>query len=72
MKENINVVSVREEPQNLEVIKKYLNKETRPLNFGELHLILLRFKFMLEEEPNRYTIEEFIEQEDFRRKIFLP
>ncbi len=46
------------------------NKETRPLKFEELCLILARFKIMLEEDPNRYTIEEFIQQEGFRRAIF--
>ena len=53
-----------------DVISSHENKETRPLKFGELCLILARFKIMLEEEPNRYTIEEFIQQEDFRRAMF--
>ena len=52
------------------VISSYENKLTRPLKFGELCLILARFQIMLEEEPNRYTIEEFIQQEDFRRAMF--
>jgi hypothetical protein len=52
------------------VISSYGNKETRPLKFGELCLILARFKLMLEDEPSRYTIEEFIQQEDFRRAMF--
>jgi len=51
-------------------MKKLTEKFTRPLEFGELHLILVRFQIMLEEEPDRYTIEEFIELEDFRRNLF--
>jgi hypothetical protein len=54
-----------------DVISSYKNKVTRPLKFGELCLILTRFQIMLEEEPDRYTIEEFIQQEDFRREMFL-
>lgn len=54
-----------------DIINNYENKETRPLKFGELCLILARFKIMLNEEPDRYTVEEFIQQEDFRRNIFL-
>jgi hypothetical protein len=53
-----------------DVISSYENKVTRPLKFGELCLILARFQIMLEEEPDRYTIEEFIQQEDFRRGMF--
>ncbi len=53
-----------------DVISSYENKLTRPLKFGELCLILARFQIMLEEEPNRYTIEEFVQQEDFRRSMF--
>ena len=53
-----------------DVISSYENKLTRPLKFGELCLILARFQIMLEENPNRYTIEEFIQQEDFRRAMF--
>jgi len=48
----------------------YEGKESRPLKFGELELILIRYKIMLEEEPNRYTVAEFIQQEDFRRGLF--
>ena len=48
----------------------YENKVSRPLKFSELCLILTRFQIMLEEEPNKYTIEEFIQQEDFRRGMF--
>jgi hypothetical protein len=51
-------------------ISSYKNKVTRPLKFGELCIILSRFQIMLETEPDRYTIEEFIRQEDFRRGMF--
>lgn len=44
--------------------------KTRPIEMAELEIILLRFKIMLEEEHDRYTIQEFIEQEDFRRDLF--
>lgn len=54
-----------------DVVNSYQNKTTRPLEFSELSLILRRFQIMLEEDPNRYTIEEFIQQEDYRRDIFL-
>jgi hypothetical protein len=53
-----------------DVISSYENKVTRPLKFEELCLILTRFQIMLEEKPDRYTIEEFIQQEDFRRDMF--
>ena len=53
------------------VVGSYKNKETRPLSFGELCLILERFKIMIEDEPKRFTVEEFIEQEDHRRTLFL-
>ena len=52
------------------VSSSYEGKESRPLKFGELELILIRYKIMLEEEPNRYTVAEFIQQEDFRRGLF--
>ena len=45
-------------------------KKTRPLSFAELEIILIRFEMMLQQEPNRYTIQEFIQQEDFRRELF--
>jgi len=47
------------------------NKVTRPLQLSELSLILERFQIMLETEPGRYTIEEFIRQEDLRRALFV-
>lgn len=46
-------------------------KVTRPLQLSELCLILERFQIMLETEPDKYTIEEFIRQEDFRRSLFV-
>jgi len=46
------------------------NRTSRPLHYGELTTILMRFQIMLEEEPDRYTLEEFIIQENFRRDIF--
>lgn len=60
-KENLNISGIS---------SSYENKISRPLKFSELCLILTRFQIMLEEEPNRYTIEEFIQQEDFRRSMF--
>ena len=52
-----------------DVSSSYNGKESRPLRFGELELILIRYKIMLEEEPDRYTVAEFIQQEDFRRSL---
>lgn len=52
------------------IVDKYKDKKTRPLSFGELEIILIRFEQMLQLEPNRYTIQQFIEQEDFRRDLF--
>jgi hypothetical protein len=57
-----------------EILKKiavsYESKLTRPLTFSELALILTRFQIMLDETPDRYSIEEFIQQEDYRRELF--
>ena len=52
------------------VSSSYEGKESRPLKFSELELILIRYKIMLEEEPDRYTEAEFIQQEDWRRGLF--
>lgn len=49
---------------------KYKDKKTRPLSFGELCIILARFEIMLTDGPDKYTIEEFIQQEDYRRDLF--
>lgn len=43
---------------------------SRPISRPELELIITRFKIMMEEEPDRYTVDEFIEQENFRRNLF--
>lgn len=48
----------------------YGSKKSRPIQFSELCLMLARFEIMLKEEPDRYTIEEFVQQEDFRRDLF--
>lgn len=42
----------------------------REMKFGELELILQRFQIMLETDPNRYSVAEFIEQEHFRRDLY--
>ena len=74
MEENKNLAEMAEDGNMKlhisDVISSYENKLTRPLRFGELCLILTRFQIMLEEEPYRYTIEEFVQQEDFRRGMF--
>lgn len=48
----------------------YKGKKTRPLGFGELCIILARFEIMITDGPDKFTIEEFIQQEDYRRNIF--
>lgn len=53
------------------IVKKFKGKFSRPFSLGELEIILIRYKIMLEEEPDRFSISEFIEQEDFRRNIFV-
>lgn len=57
---------------NTEIIPEEEKGEqvSRPIGHGELGLILTRFKIMMEEEPDRFTVEEFIEQENFRRNLF--
>lgn len=55
---------------NNRILGKYKGKKTRPLTLGELEIILLRYQIMLEEEPDRYNVIEFIEQEDYRRGFF--
>jgi hypothetical protein len=52
------------------ILVKFSGKKTRPIDFGELCIILSRFQIMIQEEPDRYTIGEFIEQEDYRRDLF--
>ncbi len=53
-----------------DVSSSYVGKESRPIRFSELELILIRYKIMLETEPDRYTEAEFLQQEDYRRKLF--
>lgn len=48
----------------------YEGKESRPIKFSELVLMFIRYRIMLQEEPDRYTEAEFIQQEDFRRSLF--
>jgi hypothetical protein len=48
----------------------YENKLTRPLTFSELTLILTRFEIMVNETPGMYSIQEFLQQEDYRRELF--
>lgn len=52
------------------ILNKYKNKKTRPLTLGDLEIMFIRYKIMIEEEPDRYNTIEFIEQEDFRRNLF--
>lgn len=47
--------------------------KTRPLTFGELHLMFERFQIMLEDKDPRnikHSIENFIKGENFRRNLF--
>jgi len=60
----------RDEKSTIEIANEYSDKKSRPLLFNELTLILARFQIMLEEDSNRYTIEEFLRQEDLRRDMF--
>ena len=53
-----------------DVSSSYEGKESRPIKFNELELMFIKYKIMLEEEPDRYTEAEFIQQEDFRRGLF--
>jgi len=52
------------------ILDKYKDKTTRPLSLGDLEIMFLRYRIMIEEEPDRYSTIEFIEQEDFRRVLF--
>lgn len=52
------------------ILAKYDGKKTRQLNLGDLEIMFLRYRMMIEEEPDRYSAIEFIEQEDFRRNLF--
>lgn len=47
------------------------NRMTRPLAYGELHIILTRFQLTLEDETAvDKSVSEHIRQENFRRNIF--
>ena len=61
---------IHESPNSIKIETEYEGKLSRPLAFSEIHLILTRFQIMEDEEPNKYSIAEFIQQEDFRRDIF--
>lgn len=52
-----------------ELIEKYKNQSTRPIKFGELEVMLLRYDLMLQGEI-RYSAAEFIIQENYRRILF--
>lgn len=56
---------------NNRIVDKFLNLKTRPLDLNDLELILFRFQLMIEESPGKYDILEFIEQEDFRKDLFI-
>jgi hypothetical protein len=71
---NTNITTLEKEIDKLltlhGVSSSYEGKESRPIKFSELELILIRYKIMIEEQPDRYTEAEFIQQEDFRRGLF--
>jgi len=52
------------------ILNKYKDKKTRPLTLGDLEIMFIRYRIMIEEEPDRYNTIEFIEQEDWRRNLF--
>lgn len=52
------------------ILNKYKDKKTRPLTLGDLEIMFIRYRIMIEEEPDRYNAIEFIEQEDYRRNLF--
>ena len=54
----------------IRILKKYENKKTRPLSLGDLEIMFIRYRIMIEDEPDRFSTIEFIEQEDHRRKLF--
>ncbi len=68
-KKNVNT-----ENGNLPIsdVTSLLNKQTRPMKYGELYLILQRFQLKLEDNENIFQnpIDEFIKQENFRRDLF--
>lgn len=62
--------SENKKPTKYDGLIFYKDKKTRPIEFGELCIILTRFEIMLKEGPDKYSIQEFIQQEDFRRNLF--
>lgn len=52
------------------ILNKFKDKKTRPLTLGDLEIMFMRYRIMIEEEPDRYNTIEFIEQEDYRRNLF--
>lgn len=52
------------------ILNKYKDKKTRPLTLGDLEIMFIRYRIMIEEEPDKYSTIEFIEQEDWRRNLF--
>ena len=52
------------------ILNKFKDKKTRPLTLGDLEIMFIRYRIMIEEEPDRYNTIEFIEQEDYRRNLF--
>lgn len=50
-------------------VNNLTNKTTRPLKYGELEIMLIRFKLRLEEYPYE-SIEHFICYENHVRNLF--
>ena len=52
---------------------KNVDPTLRPITYGELQVILTRFKIMLETEEKEFQLDvtEFIKQEDYRRNLFI-
>jgi hypothetical protein len=53
------------------ISNKYKNLKTKQLSLSELELMFTRFQLMNKEDPSKYNILEFIEQEDFRKDLFI-
>lgn len=54
----------------MDTVETIKDKTSRPIKFGELELILIRYNLMLQEDPIKYTTAEFILQEHYRRNLF--
>ena len=50
-------------------VENIKNKISRPISYGELYLIITRFKINLDEKYD-VDIDEFIKQENHRRDLF--